>query len=293
MRGGTAFGLGLAATLLGATWLAGTAQASGLGCSSVASCPTSWNFDPTPPPVGANNFEVVLPGNQTGIVSGNYNSFTSPTNSATYNSGTDQTTITFSGSGLAGAGPYGPGNSPAPHFGFTGIVPGATSGGEKLPPVQMDWSVGGTLTAVPGLGITFHSGSTGAVRYLMLLVSTEVPDGDGASNGADGDSTQNWFELPYQGDFAYSLDATDGSAELSDGHYFISDTQIPLDSLNYNDYPATNPNWQTLPGVPDGTTIQAGGSLSVVPEPAGLALLTSALFGLVALRRRRGTRATR
>jgi len=64
----------------------------------------------------------------------NYNSFLSPSNNDTYN-GTN-TIITFSGSGLAGTGPYDPGMSPVPHFGFAGVVPDAITGGERWASAQ-------------------------------------------------------------------------------------------------------------------------------------------------------------
>lgn len=219
--------LGLTAILIGATVVSPTA---------LAMPTTGWNFDCPPPPPGANNFEIVLPGDQTGIVSANYNSFLSPTHTVVFD-GTN-TTITFSGSGLASSGPYGPGNSPVPHFGFSGIVPGATSGGEKIPPVDMHWSVNKAVTPVPGLGITFFNNAIGSVtRYLLVGIRDEKPDGDGAGNGADGDETTNWFELPYQGSYHYSFNATDGAADLSGAKFFTSSTEIPLDQLNMDTLP--------------------------------------------------------
>ncbi|HTX39952.1 MAG TPA: hypothetical protein VME43_33265 [Bryobacteraceae bacterium] len=242
------------------------------GGTTVAACATGWNFNPPTAPAGANNFEVILPGDQTGIVTANYNSFMSPTSSVTYD-GTN-TTIAFSGSGLAGTGPYGPGLSPVPHFGFTGVVPGATTGGERLPPVTMEWSVGASTTVVPGLGIDFISGNAGVLQFLMVLVDVEPIGG--------GPATENWFELPYQGSYSLSFLASDGGVQLSDASYFVSPTQIPLDNLNENYYPSNDPQWQPLPNVPNGTTIPSNGSLfaAAMPEPQSLALLVPALLGL-------------
>ena len=291
MQHGTFRAVALAAVLLGSTALAGRAAAStclatGIGNSN--DC-TGWNFDPIDPFTATwNNFEIVLPGDQTGIVSDNYNSFSTPTSSTSF--GGTNTTITFAGSGLANTGPYGPGSSPAPHFGFTGVIPGVHTGGEKIPPVTMGWSQNSSTIAltVPFIPITFTSGLGGPVQFLMLLSTTEIYDHD--VGDSDGDSMANWYEVPYQGSFGIAFDNTTGnSIELGDAHYFISPTQIPLDSLNNNAYPDTNPAWQALPTVPNGTVLAPGQSLTAaeVAEPSGLAVLAPALLGLAALRRAR------
>ena len=248
---------------------------------------TAWNFDPawptTPPAMGFTgftDFDVILPGDQTGVATGNYNSFVDPTSTSTYNSMTDQTTITFTSSsmstiGLGGvSGSFGPSGPPTPHFGFSGDVPGATTGGEMIPPVSMEWSYGTSQTmAVPGLGVDFKSGSTGVTQYLIEYVTVTFGDL----------STGEWFELPFQGGYKSSFVGSTGfDVTLSDAVFFVSPTEIPLDNLNTNDYPPTSPFFQPIPGIPDGTELMSGGSIAgpSVPEPATWVMMVLGFLGL-------------
>jgi hypothetical protein len=104
-----------------------------------------------------------------------------------------------------------------------GDVPGATTGGEMIPPVVMEWSYGTDQTmAVPGLGVDFWSGSTGATQYLIEYVTVTFGDL----------STGEWFELPFQGGYKSSFVGSTGfDVTLSDALFFVSPTEIPLDNL--------------------------------------------------------------
>jgi len=279
------------------------AQADVVKCTVGQACgtPTSWNFTIPFPSVQANNFEVVLPGDQVGIATSNYNSFTNGAYSETYNPGSNTTTLEWyssTGSAILPAGQtasgttFGPGNSPAPHFGFTGIIPGVTQGGEAIPPVQMYYTYGLATVNVLGatVGIAATSGTTGTLGYAILQVNAAAPGAIAVTAGQPGELTTaqsgqtgvtNWFEIPYQGSLSLSLTANDGDVDVSDVGLMLSATQIPLDDLSNVFLPTSD--FGSL-GVPDGTLIANGTSLalntSTVPEPGSLALLLTGLFGL-------------
>ena len=91
-----------------------------------------------------------------------------------------------------------------------------------IPPVVMEWSYGTDQTmAVPGLGVDFRSGSTGATQYLIEYVTVTFGDL----------STGEWFELPFQGGYKSSFVGSTGfDVTLSDALFFVSPTEIPLDN---------------------------------------------------------------
>lgn len=260
---------------------------------------TSWNFDPywpTQPVCGCvylTGFEVILLGNQTAFATGNYNSFPSGTDKVTYANG--KTTIIFYSSAYSptlstadaikanGTSPsqtFGSGHLAAPHFGFTGQVAGESAGGERLPPVTMEWLTGNPTSnptvagTVPNLGIKVKSNaSTGPTKYLIEYVNAKVGSG----------TTGEWFEAPYQGSYQASFTNGSGaSVTLSNARFFTSDTQIPLDNLNVNDTPPSGGNFQPIPGVPDGTMLP-----SSTPEPEAWALMLVGFAGLGGVLRRR------
>jgi hypothetical protein len=219
-----------------------------------------WNFNPywptTPPPGftgGFSDFEVFLPGDQVGIATTHFSSFyggepgepgsgrgNGPV-SITYDSTTNLTTVEFYTSPFAPPAdstlPLGPGpcacggDNTVPHFGLSAEVPGETTGGELIPPLNMEWTYGssGTLV-VPTVGVGMSStGDTGQIYYLIEYVA--------ATSGAE--SGGNYFELPYQGSYTFRFIGSGGPVTLSDAGYFISPTEIPLSDLNLMDEPPT------------------------------------------------------
>lgn len=244
--------------------MAGRAQATPL---------TAWNFNLPNPGNSPTNFEIYLPGNQVGVDSGHYNAFTGGTESTTYNGGLNQTVLAFSGSSGFGS---------LIHFGFSGVVPGQLAGGERLAPVAMTWSYpSAPAVRVPVIGLNFSSlgGGLDPVLYFIMAINVEFPDGDLGAN--DGDESTNWYEMPYQGSYSYSLVPTGGEMQVSGGQYFTTDTYIPLDSLNQNLDPTTSPYNTTWTPIPNLT------SDTLIPEPASLLLFAAGLSGLAAIRRRR------
>jgi hypothetical protein len=161
--------------------------------------------------------------------------------SITYDSTTNLTTVEFYTSPFAPPAdstlPLGPGpcacggDNTVPHFGLSAEVPGGTTGGELIPPLNMEWTYGssGTLV-VPTVGVGMSStGDTGQIYYLIEYVA--------ATSGAE--SGGNYFELPYQGSYTFRFIGSGGPVTLSDAGYFISPTEIPLSDLNLTDEPPT------------------------------------------------------
>jgi hypothetical protein len=301
----------LAAASLGCAAVCGSAAAGALPESM-------WNFNPywptTAPPGwtgGFSDFEVFLPGDQTAVASTHFNSFYGPGGpgngpvKTTYNAITDQTTVEFStsdpgkliplGPGSGAIGVYG-GDNAVPHFGLSAEVPGETTGGELIPPLNMEWTYGtsGTLTT-PTVGVGMSStGATGPIQYLVEYVTV--------MSGAE--SSGNWFELPYQGSYTFNFIGSGGAVTLSDAQYFITPTEIPLGDLNLSDEPPTGspclaPSPTSLECLP--FTLQPGldgylPAFSVqplppfVPEPATWATLLLGVLGVGAALRGRGQR---
>jgi hypothetical protein len=106
--------------------------------------------------------------------------------------------------------------------------------------------------------------------YVILFA--EVVDPTTNATGFD------YSELPYN---PFSLPAVDftnsagDSLSLHNASYFLSPTEIPLDNLNLGGLPS---NFTPIPGIPDGTTIESGGStpLEVLPEPSTCGLIALA-----------------
>lgn len=278
----------LAAASLGCAAACGSAAAGDLP-------PSMWNFNPywptTPPlgfPGGFSDFEVVLPGDQTGIATSDFSSFYGPGGpgngpvSVTYDPTTNQTLVEFTSSNGStiplgpGPGDYGGDNS-VPHFGLSAEVPGDNTGGELIPPLTMGWTFGssGTLTT-PTVGVGMSStGATGPIQYLIEYVTV--------TSGAE--SSGDWFELPYQGSYTFKFIGSGGPVTLSDAGYFISPTEIPLDNLNLTDEPPTG-----SPGSPFAPQPFLDGPIPGIPEPATWVMLLLGVFGVGAASRCRGQR---
>jgi hypothetical protein len=247
-----------------------------------------------PIPCTCKDFEVFLQGNQSGFAAANYNSFPDPMSKIFYilSNGTVSTTPTgtiketviefYSGNGSTigptVTGNYGPSHASVPHFGITGQVQGQTTGGERLPPLQMEWDGdpnhnGSGLTTTKGtieptVGVNLTSGTTGALKYLVYQ----------ATSTANGVSTTNYYELPYQGTYKLSFVGSAGAVTLSGTQYFTSTTLIPLDQLN-----ATGLAGNTWTLDPSNS-----GPVAATPLPAALPLFGSALgmIGLFCRRRK-------
>ncbi len=225
--------------------------------------------------------------------------------------GNGNTVVTFSGTiGISSSDnfSYGANSNGLPHFGLDGSSgAGTTGGGPELKIISQGFSSSGSNPfAVPG-GVGFYVPPPGAgvtdVDYLMFFVKVTDP----------GTTIGQWFEAPIDGSIAATVTVTDYTANsetLSDAGYYISESYIPLDQLNYSSNPPPDISGSPfipLPGL-DGHTLAggdgkggAGGTITAanLPEPSTVISMATglAIVGAAAVRRGRvagrGRRAAR
>ncbi len=250
-----------------------------------------------PVPTGSwNDLEVTFAGNQTGTISSQSyagtNPFLSGTLNSAYNSVTNMTTVTYAGS----AGTYGTPASWANYAVINGVgtshfgLINALSNNNWLAPTSLTWtnstnSTTSVLPAPPQIvpGWAVPTAGTGTKDLVLFLGSTDP-----------GPTVGQWYEMPYlTGTPSSPVTVTNdgpGTDTFTDYGYFISDSQIPLDSLNYNDYPPPGQPGSPFTALPNPGSLSPGQSETIAtPEPSALGLL--ALGGLALLARRHWLRA--
>jgi hypothetical protein len=184
---------------------------------------------------------------------------------ATYSDG--YTTVTFTGPTLL------PGQSNIPnqteyHF---GLDPAASSGaGPQLKMVKEYWTFGTTKTPLPVLTANAPPVGAGAIKYEVFFANILLA----------GQTVGFWYEVPYTGPTAPSFSPINysGSPEtLSNVGFQLSPTQIPLDQLNFADFPPPGQPGSTFTDLPqyDGTLAS-----SSVPELSTWAMMLAGFCGL-------------
>jgi hypothetical protein len=167
-----------------------------------------------------------------------------------------------------------------PHFGVN-ETSGATQG---LTAINSFWtSSSNTTYSLPTLNVIAPPVPPGSnVKYAMYF----------ANFTSGGNTVGEWFEVPYVGSSPPPVRfAETGSSNvtLSNVGFQLSPTLIPLENLNFGDYPppgapgASGNQFTPLPSL-DGINVSPG---STTPEPSSSVSLGAALFGLLALSRRR------
>lgn len=246
-------------------------------------------FDPLPSGGATpNNFEMVFQGNVTSVIPAqplsNYtDAFLNPNPiKVSYSASSNTTTVTFSGSnGFA----YPFGNTLDPHFGLDAGLQPAT----PLVLSNEFWSLNGSdIQNLPAATISrLNGGNSNLPDPWAIIYLNETITGTSTTGGV-------WEELPFVGPLSFQV--TNGSAQsltLSDVQYFVSNTQIPLDNLNFNDYPPNSSPFILLPGL-NGTVLGNGQTLDVspTPEPSTWLLFGSGLgvLGIIAIRKKKEIR---
>jgi len=86
--------------------------------------------------------------------------------------------------------------------------------------------------------------------------------------GAVPNAAGTWFEFPFAVGSPFDPrvgNFTKAKITLSDVEYFVSPTEIPLDTLNFTGLPPTDPRF--LPGgIPNGTILDPGKILKIGPS---------------------------
>jgi hypothetical protein len=188
---------------------------------------------------------------------------------ATYSG--DSTTVTFTGPTLA------PGASNIPnqteyHF---GLDPAASNGtGPQLSMVLEYWTFTTTKTTtktpLPILTANAPPVGTGTIKYEVFFANILLK----------GQTVGFWYEVPYTGSTppTFSPINYSGSPEtLSNVGFQLSPTLIPLDNLNFNDFPPPGQPGSTFTDLPqyDGSLISTG-----VPEPSTWVMMLAGFLGL-------------
>ncbi len=207
---------------------------------------------------------------------------------ASYDSSKNTTTVTYTGSNPIKSSynfSYTNGNG-QPHFGLDGSIgAGIKGGGPELQVISQTWADtknSGNTTAMPSLSVDVKNPPAGGkVDYIVFFAN--VTSG-GATNG-------QWFEVPFTIGTSPQVIMTNytGSSEtLSGAGYFLSDSYIPLDQLNFGLNPppgSANSPFAPLPQY-DGSQLTggdglggAGGTITTqsLPEPSSVISMATGL----------------
>jgi hypothetical protein len=121
-----------------------------------------------------------------------------------------------------------------------------------------------TANASP-IDVTIPSGTTGTMNYVIFFADVTI----------GGNTTGQWFETPMLVDTGTlpQITVTDTSARqvtLSNVGFLLSPTLIPLDNLNYMDYPPPgSAGTQFTPMSGYDTTLSSGSSITQGNSEAG------------------------
>jgi hypothetical protein len=231
----------------------------------------------------AGELNLVLEGDQTASVSEYINPFSDGSVTSSYDAIAGQTTIKFiSATGIADGGSTYVGLTDAQSARlinkYWGPVTDNPPPSDELPSPTFSGSLGGSGSNVDYI-VVF--GSPFIIGRPLANEWSEISVPKGSS-----------FNLLFS-----NLGTKDGTLDLNSIKFLTSPTMIPLDSLNMTDLPPTSSLFKPVPGIPDGTTVGPGAtvtsSLITLPEPGGLLPGVGALIGLGWRRRNSGAGATK
>jgi hypothetical protein len=221
---------------------------------------------------------LMISGNVTSNIDGSDNPFGAGGSvTSSYNSVNNNTLVSFSGSGITNGG-------------------GATIGLSTTISDQLQykyWGATPTPPSSPSLRLPapsfFVSNPTNGpnTQFIILYATIELSNGQTAGEW-------NEQQVPANQPFQVGIgnnDNLDGPMFAFNVGFQFSNTEIPLDDLNLNDYPPSS--FTPVPGITNGTSIASDGSVESpdIPEPSAMALSLVALATITILvgRRSRST----
>lgn len=218
---------------------------------------------------------------------------------SSYNRGTNQTTVTYSGSPLKAGTQM--------HFGLNDGPPPSPYPPNNLSVVSKTWTYGNGTSPVlmPAANIDLiqpHPIAGNATDYLVIYLE--------AGFAAGGPFYGSWFEVPFivgptntivwnaaegilevdgvdesTGGADVAISNTEGEPlDLQNYGYMIAPTEIPLDSLNFTDMPPPENANSPFTAFNGPATLASGEYSGNIPEPASLGLLAAGLLGLASAR---------
>ena len=241
-------------------------------------------------------FSYVFSGN---LTSDTFDGITNPwyytdsaTSSLTYNSGNNTTTLSYidnvGGTGIAAGATAGVGYS------FNGNGD-AFQGTDALNLVGAYWGTNPTMDQIPA-STTAINATGGGPGQDYLILYTSIQQGVSDVIGQISEFAVNVgaaIQAILENGSSNNIVPNDNGPMFSFNVGFqFSNTQIPLDDLNYGNYPPSSFN--PVPGVSDGTPIAPGGYATsdiFTPEPSSLVLLGLGAVALAAVARRTRRRA--
>ncbi len=272
--------------------------------------PEFWNgFFSYPTTQDSTDFEVMFTGNQTSLIDlpsssdTNLDPWGNGTVTQSYNGNTALTTVSFNGT--SSDPPFAQSISGQPngvvHFGLaTTTSGGAGVGWATFAGAYWTGDTAGATTGpsepVMALQPVFPTPTSGANFVIWFLEATARGVASSAASGvvaagvASG-TTGQWFEFPISPgttpSFILSNPNQGTIMAFNDTGYFISPTQIPLDSLNWPGEPPPGQPGSPFITLPNPPSLGAGASETITtPEPAVLALMVLGGAALLLIRRR-------
>jgi hypothetical protein len=120
------------------------------------------------------------------------------------------------------------------------------------------------ILSKPVLNLSANTISDATVQFLITVVAVTTMCEENISN-----TTREYFEFPISASGAeLAFDNPTGQSEtLSDVGFFLSSKEVPLNQLNSLSLPPDDSRFRPVSGIPNGTVLGAGGSVTFSAAP--------------------------